>query len=919
MSDSPNRAVLGHLSSVGTDAGAAALSRSEARYRALAEASSQAVWGWSPDGSSGDFSATQAWWAELTGQTPEEQSDKTTGWLAVVHPDDREAAGSAWETSLATGRPYDVEYRVTARAGGWRHVRARGVPVRVPDGAILEWVGTLDDVTERRVAEAARREGEERLRLALEASGTGVWEWDIVTGRITWSDQVHAFYGMEPGEFDGTLETFARHLYPDDADRASEAIRASVEGDAPYRIEYRIVPKGGGVRWISTVGRVIRDAAGKPLRMIGATLDVTEQKRMEDARRESEVRFRALFEQAPFSVQLFAPDGRTLGVNRAWEKLWGLTFDQLADYNLFADPQLEIKGIAPYLRRAAAGEAVEIPAIRYDPEETIPGRSRSTDPQRWVSAVAYPLMDPGGRVREVVLVHQDITVRALAEEAIRRNEAWLQTVTDSLPALVGYVGRDLRYRFANRAYEEWFGVRPADVIGRSISEVLGEDDFRFRQERIEAVLSGEAVTFEAPTRHRALGSRVSEVTYTPHREGGAVAGFFVHVHDITARRRGEQERERLVEELREADRKKDDFIALLAHELRNPLAPIRNGLQVVRLSQDRTMRERSQAMMDRQLAHMVRLIDDLLDVSRIGRNKMELRRARVTLAEVVGTAVETAAPAIEEAGHELTISLPPLPIFLNADLTRLAQVFSNLLTNSAKYTLRGGRVWLAAEPVEGSVVVSVRDTGIGIPAESLPAIFDMFSQVDRSIERSTGGLGIGLALVKGLVEMHGGTVTAASGGSGLGSTFTVTLPTVTNRPGVQLPADGGPHTRPVYRILVVDDNRDGAESLSEMLRLLGHEVATAHDGLEAVEVAGEFGPELILMDIGMPRLNGLEATRRIREQPWGKAMTVVALTGWGQENDREKSRAAGCDGHLVKPVNLPDLERVLAEVRTGAL
>jgi CheY-like chemotaxis protein len=390
-----------------------------------------------------------------------------------------------------------------------------------------------------------------------------------------------------------------------------------------------------------------------------------------------------------------------------------------------------------------------------------------------------------------------------------------------------------------------------------------------------------------------------------------VVGVLGVSHDITERKAAE-------DALKAADRKKDDFIALLAHELRNPLAPIRNGLQVIRLSEDRAMRERSQAMMDRQLAHMVRMIDDLLDVSRINRNKMELRRARVTLAEVVGAAVETAGPAVAEGGHELTVSLPEAPVLLDADLTRLTQVFGNLLSNSAKYTPKGGRIWLSAERRGPQVVVAVRDTGIGIPERSLPTIFDMFSQVDRSIERTTGGLGIGLALVKGLVEMHGGTVTAASGGDGTGSTFTVTLPVPADH---AEPAGGSTETRraagAARRVLVVDDNRDGAASLADMLRLLGDDVRTAHDGLQAVEEAGRFRPEVILMDIGMPRLNGLDATRRVRGQPWGRAIKIIALTGWGQEHDRERSREAGCDGHLVKPVSLADLEQMLGSLREG--
>ena len=373
------------------------------------------------------------------------------------------------------------------------------------------------------------------------------------------------------------------------------------------------------------------------------------------------------------------------------------------------------------------------------------------------------------------------------------------------------------------------------------------------------------------------------------------------------------ERKRVEAALRDADRKKDDFIALLAHELRNPLAPIRNGLQILRLAGgDVDAVGQASAIMERQLSHMVRLIDDLLDVSRISRNKMELRRERVLLSDVIEAAVETARPVIESAAHELSVSLPPKPIFLDADLTRLAQVFSNLLTNSAKYTQHGGRVEIVAERRDAEVLVTVKDNGIGIPDSALQHIFDMFIQVDRSIERSTGGLGIGLALVKGIVEMHGGAVHAYSAGEGKGSEFTVCLPVVDAR---QAPAAAGntdsiPHGQS-RRVLVVDDNSDGAASMAMMLRLMGDDVRVAHDGLEAVKAFDAFHPEVILMDIGMPRLNGLDATRRIRELPSGRTCTIIAVTGWGHERDITLSREAGCDGHIVKPVTLSDLERLL--------
>ena len=375
------------------------------------------------------------------------------------------------------------------------------------------------------------------------------------------------------------------------------------------------------------------------------------------------------------------------------------------------------------------------------------------------------------------------------------------------------------------------------------------------------------------------------------------------------------ERKRMEEELRDAARKKDDFIALLAHELRNPLAPIRNGLQIIRLAPgDQQIIAQTRDVMERQLTHMVRLIDDLLDLSRISRSKMELRKQRIQLADVVANAVELARPLIDEAGQELAGELPPTPVCFEADPTRLSQVLGNLLVNSAKYTPAGGRIRLSAECLATELIVRVEDNGIGIPAPALPTLFHMFSQVDHSMERTSGGLGIGLALDKGFVEMHGGTVTAESPGDGQGTTFTIRLPIVELQPAAQHDSNADMAIlSESRRMLIVDDNVDAAESMGMMLRLLGNEVRCVHDGLAAVEAAEAFQPHVILMDIGMPRLNGLDATRRIRREPWGEEIAIIALTGWGQDDDRERSRAAGCDGHLVIPVNLSELKKVLVE------
>jgi signal transduction histidine kinase len=388
--------------------------------------------------------------------------------------------------------------------------------------------------------------------------------------------------------------------------------------------------------------------------------------------------------------------------------------------------------------------------------------------------------------------------------------------------------------------------------------------------------------------------------------------------DLASRAAIAIENSQLYRELRDADRRKDEFLATLAHELRNPLAPIRNGLEVLKLSgPEDPIADEVHSMMDRQLTQMVRLVDDLLDVSRITRNKLELRKTATTLEHVIQSAIETSMPVIEQAGHELVVALPTESIPIQADSVRLAQVFSNLLNNSAKYTEPGGRIDVTAT-IEGDVVVvGVRDTGLGMTAESLPLIFEMFSQVDRHSERSQGGLGIGLGLVRRLVQMHGGTVEARSAGLGQGSEFIVRLPlawsTEGNSPGEPMPQDHVLSRR--IRVLVVDDNRDAALSLATMLRIMGNEAAIADDGLAAMNMAEEFRPDVILLDIGLPRLNGYEVCRRIRRQPWSQDTLIIALTGWGQSEDRRRSHEAGFDHHLVKPVDVERLKMLLGRGR----
>ena len=376
---------------------------------------------------------------------------------------------------------------------------------------------------------------------------------------------------------------------------------------------------------------------------------------------------------------------------------------------------------------------------------------------------------------------------------------------------------------------------------------------------------------------------------------------------------------RMEEALREADRRKDEFLATLAHELRNPLAPIANSIQILKMSRvDGATVEKTTATMERQLDHLVRLVDDLLDVSRVMRGKIDLRRESVELASVVARAVETAEPLIDIRGHRLELALPSESLLVDADPMRLSQVVGNLLTNAAKYTEPGGHITVSAERQDGQAVLRVSDDGIGMAPDVLPHVFDLFVQVGQATTRSQGGLGIGLTLVKNLVDLHGGAVEASSGGLGKGSEFVVRLPLATADA-----AEPSPDARPARaaeppssgrRVLVVDDNQDSSETLALLLRLQGHEVEVANDGPAALAKAAAFRPMLILLDIGMPGMDGYEVARRLRQTPGLENTVLTAVTGWGQEEDRRRTAEAGFDHHLVKPVEPQTLGKLVADL-----
>jgi PAS domain S-box-containing protein len=482
------------------------------------------------------------------------------------------------------------------------------------------------------------------------------------------------------------------------------------------------------------------------------------------------------------------------------------------------------------------------------------------------------------------------------------------------------ISKDLNGRILtwNPGAERLFGYTALEAIGQSITLLIPPERLSEETAILDRLRRGERIGHFETIRVTKDGRLLDiSLTISPIRTAeGEIIGASKVARDITARKQIEAA-------LREGERRKDEFLATLAHELRNPLAPILNSLQVLRFGgvKDSTTK-RIYSLMERQVNHIVRLVDDLLEVSRITNGKIELRKQLVEVAELLRSAVETSRPLIDAAGHTLELVVPPEPMFLEGDPVRLSQIFANLLNNAAKYTDGDGRIWITVRRERDRLAISVRDNGIGIPADMLPTVFDLFMQIDRS-GRGQSGLGIGLTLVKKLVEMHGGNVYAYSEGHGKGTEFVVRLPLAPN-PCLMDVMRQKHRTRtvlPSRRVMVVDDNRDVAESLAMLLGHFGAEVRIAHSGPDALKALAGHRPDIVFMDIGMPGMDGYEVARQIRQRPECRDVVLVALTGWGQEDDRRRSQKAGFDHHLVKPAGIEDLEllmKSLGDARRGA-
>jgi PAS domain S-box-containing protein len=672
-----------------------------------------------------------------------------------------------------------------------------------------------------------------------------------------------------------------------------------------------------------------------------------ERQRAEQLLRQSEQELSDFFENATVGLHWVGPDGVILRVNQEELDMLGYRREEYVGRHI-AEFHVDQQVIADMLHRLAGGERLQ----------DYPARMRAKDGSILDVLTDSSVMWKNGKFIHSRCFTRDVTARKRGEDLLQ----FLADASATLASLIDY--QSTLQKVAHLAVPHFADCCMIDMVddqgqlervavehihpaSQTVMRELGNRRAHNRDASVGVWhilqtgtsqlipdLTDEVIAEMFPDAEiRSLIAQVRPKSYlgVPLQVRGKTIGVIAFLttesghrftmeevriaQDLASRAAIALENARLYAELRDASRRKDEFLAMLAHELRNPLAPLRNGLEIMELVQDdpAAMNEARQ-IMQRQLDQMVRLVDDLLDISRITRGKLELRQERVELKDVVNTAVETSRPLIEGSRHSLTVSLPPEPIELHADLTRLAQVFANLLNNSAKYTPQGGRIELTAERQGHQVIVSVRDTGVGISAEMLPGIFEMFTQADRSLERSQGGLGIGLTLVRRLVEMHGGSVDAKSAGEGRGSTFSVRLPiaAAAERPPDAM-APSHPGRARARRILIVDDNRDAAVTLSMMLRLMGNETHTAFDGAAALEAADQFRPDLIVLDIGLPKMSGYEVARKVRERPWGQGLTLVALTGWGQEEDRRRSQEAGFDYHFVKPIDIADLKRVLSD------
>jgi PAS domain S-box-containing protein len=842
-------------------------------------------------------------------------AERLTGWA------ESEATGCALSTVLvtratATAPWTDAEtvpctpallLAVITRGGTERHVEQRRSAIRNAELVQVGSVVVLTDVTDRQNAQVRLEESEQRLRSALRIAGMIAWELDVGTSRLTVSENAGALLGLRDDQTLLDLPSALTLCHPADLGLLKLALSATMETGVTLDTVCRIVrPVDGVIRWMHVRADVLEES---PRRVVGTLLDTTERRLAQDDIARLSTLLHAINDVTPDYVFTKDRDGRVTYANAATRRGVGIPFDEM-----IGKTDLEFLTNQEHARIIMATDQRIMRSGRQEMVDEIldlPGG------RRWFYSAKLPQRNAAGDVVGLIGMSRDITERKLVEEALAESEGRFRAMADSAPVMIWISDEAGRFTYTNAQWRTFVGTSFDGSV--DIPQVLHPEDApRFAQ--MMNALPTQRGTMTSEYRVRRADGRFRWVlcTATPRLgETGRFVGGIGSVLDIEDRKMLENDLRVLAADLSAADRRKDEFLATLAHELRNPLAPIRNGLEILRLAlPPNDAIERTRGMMERQLVQIVRLVDDLLDISRISSGKLSLQRERIDLRDALTLAVESTAASFASRRQRLVYTRSATRICVDGDLARLGQVFTNLLDNAAKYSSDEGLIWLSVHPEGTMVDVRVRDRGQGIPAAMLHEVFEMFIQVDRTLERSQGGLGIGLTLVKRLVEMHGGSVRAHSDGVDQGSEFAVRLPLVSDETRRLL--DGAHQTQPMDEprrvILIADDNADGAATLAMMLGARGHDVHTANDGLSAVAMAGALQPSLVLLDIGMPGLNGYEVCQRLRAEPWGQQATIVALTGWGQEEDRRRSTDAGFDHHVVKPVDPACLEQLVRDV-----
>jgi PAS domain S-box-containing protein len=740
------------------------------------------------------------------------------------------------------------------------------------------------------------------LERAAAAAHAAAWQWDILENTSAWTSSLARLLDLAAVEFDGSPDSVAALVHPDSREQVRGDLHEALRTGASYEAEIRALRQGGEWGWLRLGVEIVREG-DRNVRLIGTVVDIDARKRAELKVQESEDRFTKLFNSSPLSVTVSSLDtGRLLDVSDAFVALTGYTREEA-----LGRTTVEL-GLWPSAEdRDTVMRAVhEFGGIR---NRIVHMRARGGE-ERVGALSAERIMIDGEP--HVLTQFEDITIRERAQAALRDSEQRLRLALRAASAGVWQFDTATGETSWSDEFREVYGYdeATAPTLESWAAHLHPEDRERMLKDLRSRLKPGtDEYRREFRILHPTRGLRwILALGQIERNEQGRALSMTGISIDITRIKEVEQE-------LREADERKNEFLAVLSHELRNPLAPLRNGIEILRLTKGAgEVAEQARVMMARQLEQMVRLIDDLLEVSRISRGKIELKREPVDLSVALQHALEVSKPLIDSAAHELSIdiSATTLPVF--ADTTRLAQVFGNLLNNAAKYTNPGGHIWLSASRSGERIRVSIRDNGIGIPPEMLPKVFEMFAQLDNSLQRTQGGLGIGLSIARRLVEMHDGTLDARSEGAGKGCEFIVELPLYSPTTSEREPAgtaDARRGQQRPLRVLVADDNADAATSLALVLEMKGHEVRTAQDGIEAVQVAAAFAPDVAVLDIGMPRLDGYEVCRQLRALPRGRDMLIVALTGWGQTEDKQRSQEAGFDQHLVKPADVGALEELL--------